>query len=284
MTTILKRIDPLPQQVGTFTVSRMMPQREMTAVGSFVFLDYFDNKGPPEQYPFPDGSFAHPHRGISTLTYLLHGELTHIDSQQHQGKVNAGGVQWMKAGTGIVHDEWPRPVDGRFNGLQFWITSTPEWKAQPPAYKAVSSEELPTVELTDKSSLKVVVGKFNHQTSPIPTDTRQELWHLQLSKGDELRLPVNPMDQVSVFLAEGELTLNGELLSDRQLAHLIPEVSSLAIRVHEKSELFVFGGEPYQHEIVSGGPFVMNTAEEMEAAYRDYKSGLYGEMDYSGIV
>ena len=128
--------------MGPFIVNRVMPQQHLTPVGSFVFLDYIDQNISPELLPKPDGRHAHPHRGIATLTYLMHGEVTHLDSRGHQGSVSSGGVQWMNAGNGIIHDEWAKPIDDKFIGLQFWLNLNASNKSQAPSYKAVQNEEL----------------------------------------------------------------------------------------------------------------------------------------------
>jgi len=279
MKTLTGVIDPIEHHVGPITVKRMMPQQKMTAVGSFVFLDYYNTD---VTMPKPDGRFAHPHRGIATLTYLLNGEITHLDSAQHTGTVTGGGAQWMNSGNGIVHDEWVKTVDNKVRGLQIWINLQPEQKAKSPSYKAVQDIELPRHSIGHHGSyLKVVIGSFNELKSAIPTDSEQTLYHIHLKAGDSLRLEKPKSHELSAFLIEGQVSINTEALYAEQLGHLNTNIENFDITADKSSGLMIFGGEPYQGAIVSDGPFVMNSAQEITQAYADYHKGKYGEMDYS---
>jgi redox-sensitive bicupin YhaK (pirin superfamily) len=270
--------------MGPFSVNRVMPQQEITPVGAFVFLDHFDISATPEQLPKPDGKLAHPHRGIATLTYLLKGEVTHLDSYGHKGTVDSGGAQWMKAGNGIVHDEWAKPIDNKLIGLQFWLNLNAKGKAEIPEYKAVSSEQLPLVNIGKMgSTLKVIIGKYENNSSDIPVESRQLLFNLSLKSGDEIQLPLNGSDQYAAFLASGLIEADGETLNPLQQGFLKKGVKKISIIAKENSELFVFGGEKYQEPIVSGGPFVMNSEQEVAIAYKDYQLGKYRTIDYRTI-
>jgi len=271
--------------MGPFVVNRVMPQQALTPVGAFVFLDHFDSDLTPEQVPKPDGTFAHPHRGIATLTYLIHGEVTHLDSYGHKGTVTSGGVQWMNAGNGIVHDEWAKPVENRLAGLQFWLNLSSKAKAQKPSYKAISSEQLPVLKVGQKDSyLKVIIGRYQGFSSDIPVEGRQSLYHLSLKAGDKLALELNHSDQYAVFLASGLVQISGQTLTAKQQGYVQAEQQKLTVIAEDDSELFVYGGQQYNEPIVSGGPFVMNTQPEMHAAYQDYQAGLYGKIDYRPIM
>ncbi len=270
--------------MGPFSVNRVMPQQEITPVGAFVFLDHFDISATPEQIPKPDGKLAHPHRGIATLTYLLKGEVTHLDSYGHKGTVDSGGVQWMKAGNGIVHDEWAKPINNKLIGLQFWLNLNAKGKSESPAYKALSNEQLPVVNIGKLgSTLKVIIGKYKNYRSDIPVESRQLLFHLSLKSGDEIQLPLNKSDQYATFLASGSIEVTGEELQPSQQGFLRNGIKKISILAKENSELFIFGGEKYEEPIVSGGPFVMNSEQEMATAYKEYQLGKYRTIDYSII-
>lgn len=277
-------ISSVSHAMGPFSVNRVMPQQEITPVGAFVFLDHFDISATPEQLPKPDGKLAHPHRGIATLTYLLKGEVTHLDSYGHKGTVDSGGVQWMKAGNGIVHDEWAKPIDNKLIGLQFWLNLNAKGKAEIPEYKAVSSEQLPLVNIGKMgSTLKVIIGKYENNSSDIPVESRQLLLNLSLKSGDEIQLSLNESDQYAAFLARGLIEADGERLNPLQQSFLKKGVKKISIIAKENSELFIFGGEKYQEPIVSGGPFVMNSEQEVAIAYKDYQLGKYRVIDYRTI-
>ena len=270
--------------MGPFIVNRVMPQQALTPVGAFVLLDHFDINTTLEKMPKPDGTLAHPHRGIASLTYLLNGEITHLDSYGHKGTVGSGGVQWMKAGNGIVHDEWAKPINNKLAGLQFWLNLSAKGKAEKPAYKAISSEQLPQVELGDLgSSLKVIIGKYGQYSSDIAVESRQVLFHLSLKSGEEIEFPLNKNDQYAAFLASGKIDVSGQELESTHQGYLRNGLEKLKIVALNDSELFIYGGEEYVEPIVSGGPFIMNSEQEIAIAYRDYQAGKYGSIDYKGV-
>ena len=270
--------------VGPMTVNRVMPQRELTHVGSWVFLDHFDHQLKPEDIPKPDGSFAHPHRGIATLSYILEGEMTHLDSRAHQGKVGPGGVQWMKSGNGIVHDEWPTPVNNRLHGAQFWLNLNAKGKADEPDYRCVQSDDLPIKSISEEGSfLKVVVGDYDGLTSSIPTEGRQILLHLHLKTGDAMDIDLETDEQYAAFVVAGAVNVSGETLNAQQQGFITEGLNGIRFEATQDSDVFLYGGEPYTESVVSGGPFIMNTEAELVQAYRDYKSGQYGQIDYSQV-
>jgi redox-sensitive bicupin YhaK (pirin superfamily) len=270
--------------MGAFSVNRVMPQQEITPVGAFVFLDHFDINATPEQIPKPDGKFAHPHRGIATLTYLIKGEVTHLDSYGYKGSVDSGGVQWMKAGNGIVHDEWAKPINNKLIGVQFWLNLNAKGKTERPEYKALSSEQLPLISIGKLGSkLKVIIGEYKNNSSEIPVESRQLLFHLSLKSGEEVKLPLNENDKYAAFLASGLIDVSGERLEASQQSFLRNGIKEIPIIAKEDSELFIFGGESYQEPIVSNGPFIMNSEQEMAIAFKDFQRGKYGTIDYSKI-
>jgi redox-sensitive bicupin YhaK (pirin superfamily) len=190
----------------------------------------------------------------------------------------------MKAGKGIVHDEWAKPINNKLIGLQFWLNLSAKGKAESPAYKAISSEQLPVVNIGKLgSTLKVIIGKYKNSRSDLPVESRQSLFHLSLKSGDEIQLALNESEQYAVFLADGLIDAMGEELQPSQQGFLRYGVNEVSIIAKEDSELFVYGGEKYQEPIVSGGPFIMNSEQEMATAFKDYQQGKYRTIDYSTI-
>src|SRR5882672_299698 len=170
--------------VGPIKVNRIVGNRFVDAVGPIVFLDHAlpvkRSFGEPRHKA--NGEGAHPHRGIATLTYMFNGEAVHLDSKGHFAKVNSGGVQWMKAGNGIIHDEVVNP-DPNTNDLfthvlQFWINLPAKNKAEQAEYLPVQANEVPIKELTGNSGwLKVIVGEYENLTSKIPNYSKQLIYH-----------------------------------------------------------------------------------------------------------
>src|SRR6267154_3120938 len=180
--------------IGHYTIYRMLPNRYADAVGPFVFLDYLPPAKHSGNEPIQkNGNGAHPHRGIATLTYVLKGEEEHFDSKGNYGKVNSGGLQWMKAGNGIIHDGNfnvdPQTKDLLTHGFQFWINLPSKNKAEPPQHLAIQANEVPQQQLSDRRGwLKVIVGEFENLASTIPNYSKQFLYHIYLETGKQFSL------------------------------------------------------------------------------------------------
>src|SRR5258708_36315666 len=186
-TTQGKRAD-----IGEYMINRILPNRYAEAVGPFVFLDHVlpVKHSPGEPHKVANGKAAHPHRGIATLTYILNGEADHRDSRGHHAKVRSGGVQWMKAGNGIIHDEVmnvdPQTNDLLTHAFQFWINLPSKNKAEPPEYLPIQANEVPQQKLSDERGwIKVIVGEFENLLSKIPNYSNQLLYHIHLETGKQ---------------------------------------------------------------------------------------------------
>ena len=269
--------------LGPLTIQRMLPNRYANAVGPFVFLDYV---APAIKNSITkNGMGAHPHRGIATLTYILQGEVEHFDSAGNGGKIYSGGAQWMKAGNGIIHDEnfnYDSQTDSKYvQGFQFWINLPSKNKAERPAHIAIQANEVPQKTLPDNTgTIKVVVGNFEDLGSKIPNYSEQFLYHIQLQPGKQFSFKIKNDIEVAAFLPTQKATLNevefqkGEFVEfDRNAGEIeIKNTSDTTI------DIMLFGGETYAEPIVAEGPFVMNSQQEIIAAYRDFYAGKYGEI------
>jgi redox-sensitive bicupin YhaK (pirin superfamily) len=269
--------------VGPITINRMLPNRYASKVGPFVFLDH---AAPViKEAIHKDGMGAHPHRGIATLTYVLQGEEEHFDSAGNYGKINSGGVQWMKAGNGIIHDGNmnydPQTNSNLIHAFQFWINLPAKNKAEKPAYLAIQANEMPQKTLPNGSGwLKVIAGNYEELSSKIPNYSEQFLYHIQVEAGKQFSISIAEKIEVAAFLPTQNVTLNdtefeaGEFVEfDRNEGTIeIENTSGKAIGI------LLFGGEEYREHVVAEGPFVMNTQAEITEAYKDFYAGKYGEM------
>ncbi|WP_118974920.1 pirin family protein [Taibaiella koreensis] len=275
-------------KVGEYEIHRMLPNQHAQAVGPFVFLDYV----PPvlhasnEPRKAVNGSGAHPHRGIATLTYVLNGEADHFDSNGHHAKVYSGGAQWMKAGTGIIHDEVinpdPHTGDGLTHGFQFWVNLPAKNKVEKPDYVPVQAREIPVKKLDDNAGwLKAVTGTYGQQSSTIPVYLQQFIYHLHLEPGKTFQLQDEEGLEYASFLVNGA-RINGTTFGKGEL--LLFEKSAGTIESQNPSEqpidIIFFGGATYTEPFVAQGPFVMNTHEEIAIAYTDFHDGKYGKIKY----
>lgn len=273
--------------IGETSIYRLLPNQHTHHVGHFVFLDYV----PPFERKIkmmPDTGFAHPHRGIATLTYILNGEAEHYDSYGNRAIVHSGGVQWMKAGNGIIHDETVNP-DTKTNSLlvhafQFWINLPSKNKKENPDYMAVQANELPLFDLDDNGGwLKVVVGEYNGSKSKVPTYAKQYLYHIHLNSGKKFTLPSGKDLEYAVFLPQRSVTINDKEYKAGDFIGFDTEEGLIEIINNSDAgaDIILFGGEKYSEPFVAQGPFVMSTQEEINEAYADFQSGKYGKIVYN---
>jgi len=274
-----------PTHVGSLPIQRILPNNNVNKVGPFVFLDYL--KPFIRETTSRDGMGAHPHRGIATFSYILQGEIEHFDSAGHRAKIQSGGVQWMKAGDGVIHDEninYDHETDSKYiHGFQFWINLPAKNKAEKPAHIAVTVNELAQIYLPAESGwLKVLVGNYKELKSTIPVYSKQFLYHIQLQAGKKFLLEIEDTMEVAAFLITDNVVINdtqyekGEFVEFDCMDGEI-EISNAGEAV---IDLLVFGGEEYIEPMATQGPFVMNSAEEILTAYREFYTGKYGEIDF----
>jgi len=270
--------------IGDLVIYRMLANRYADAVGSFVFLDHIV---PRIQTKInKEGTGAHPHRGIATLTYILNGEDEHFDSAGNYARVHSGGVQWMKAGNGIIHDEtlnYDSQTDSKLvHALQFWINLPSNIKAEKPAYLAIQSDEVPQKRLpNDGGWIKVIVGNYEDLASKIPNYSEQFLYHIHVEAGKNFTISIDEKIEVAAFLPSKNTMLNdtefqaGDFIEfDRNAGEIVIEN-----KLQEATDIMLFGGESYTEPIVAEGPFVMNSSSEIAEAYRDFYAGKYGKVN-----
>ncbi|MEC5148245.1 pirin family protein [Chitinophaga sp. 212800010-3] len=276
--------------VGEYKIYRLLPNHLVRAVGPFVFLDY----APPvlhaadEAPKVVNGSGAHPHRGIATLTYVLNGEADHFDSNGHHARVYSGGAQWMKAGTGIIHDEAMNPdpytSDRLTQAFQFWVNLPAKNKAEQPDYLPVQADEIPKIGLENNAGwLKVVAGEYASHTSPIPAFLDQFIYHIHLQPGKTFLLDTQDSLEYAAFLPAASTAIINDVSYDARKT-LFFDTQKSVVEIKNPSDvpvdIIVFGGAPYTEPFIARGSFVMNTAEEIDLAYSDYFEGRYGTINY----
>ncbi len=276
-------------QVGKMEVIRLLPNQYTQAVGPFVFLDNIPLRiHPPKNPNKPDGSFAHPHRGIATFTYVIHGEMEHYDSRGNYGVIGDGGLQWMKAGNGIIHDENPtldfQKKGGAAQGMQFWINLPAVNKQEAPDYKAVQGHEVPEINLPDGAGiLRVLIGEYHGKVAAIPTYTQQFLYHIRLLAGKHFLLETSMNLEYAGFAPTGTPDINGYMVPTGQLVHFDTQGDNISFenKGQEPIDIMVFGGEPYTEPIFAQGPYVMNSHQQIIEANNDYFKGKYGTITYN---
>lgn len=271
--------------IGDLVIYRILANRYADAVGPFVFLDHIV---PTVQTKVnKEGTGAHPHRGIATLSYILQGEDEHFDSMGNYAMVHSGGVQWMNAGNGIIHDEtlnYDSKTDSKLtHAFQFWINLPSKIKAEKPEYLAIDGNKVPFKYLSDgKGWIKVIVGSFEELHSSIPNYSAQFLYHIHLEPKAVFTFSFADKLEVAAYLPILPATINEEKFNARDFVEFdrAAGVIELTNDNDEPVDYLLFGGETYMEPIFAEGPFVMNSKLDIANAYKDYYNGKYGKIDY----
>ncbi|HET7544268.1 MAG TPA: pirin family protein [Polyangiaceae bacterium] len=271
-----------------FIVRRPLPSMSLTLADPFLLIDEMGpvDYGPGEAVGAPD----HPHRGFETVTYMLSGEFEHEDSAGHRGVLRAGDVQWMTAGAGVVHSEMPsravRDAGGRVHGFQIWVNLPARLKLTQPRYQEVGSAKIPTAESADGlAKVRVIAGEALGTSAIIDTLTPIVYQDWSLKPGADVTLPLASAQQALVYVFEGAALVGnaGSPVADGQLA-LLAAGDSVRLRAREDARLLLLAGVPLEEPVARYGPFVMNTAQEIQQAFRDYQSGKMGEITRTAQV
>ena len=256
------------------TVHRSLGTTALKHLDPFLMLDHFGSDD-PEQYiaGFPD----HPHRGFITLTYMLDGHMEHRDSMGNRGDLRAGGVQWMKAASGVIHSEMPQQSNGLMRGFQLWINLPAAQKMSDPAYQEFATEAIPEV-VEAGVKVRLLAGEYGEKHGVID-DPHTELLYLdvELQPNTVFAMPLAAEKRgfIYVYVGEAQIEVNGN-------AQTLPSHSLNLLGAGDQvqltagtagARLILVAGRPIGEAIVQYGPFVMNSREEVEQAMRDYRDG-----------
>ena len=252
------------------TVHRSIGTPALRNLDPFLLLDHFGSDDPDEYIAgFPD----HPHRGFITFTYMLDGHMEHRDSMGNRGDLRAGGVQWMKAASGVIHSEMPQQTDGLMRGFQLWINLQASEKMSDPAYQEFSAAAIPEV-VRNGARVRVLAGEFGGTRGVIDDPATDVLYlDVALAAGADFSLPLDDARNTFVYDFEGSARLAGEALTQHTLA-VLGSGDTVEIAAGEAGTRFILvAGRPLGEPVVQYGPFVMNSREEIEQAVADYRDG-----------
>jgi len=259
-------------------LKRIVSQQQKNAFDPFILLDEFGSDEPTDYVGgFPD----HPHRGFETVTYMLAGAMLHRDHLGHEGHLRTGDVQWMTAAHGIIHSEMPEQENGLLHGFQLWINLPAKEKMKPPHYQEFAAAKIPQVALADGGYIKVIAGDYVTETQKISgpvtgVSTQPLYFDVLLSPKQQLDIPITDQHTVLIYVYKGELAIGAsdKVLKAGQLGQL-QNGDNLQLATQDQSAQFlVLAALPLKEPVVQSGPFVMNTSEEIEQAFRDYRDGV----------
>jgi len=258
-------------------LTRIIGGPDLDYLDPFLMLDYFESDNPED---YIAGFPPHPHRGFETVTYLLAGQMHHKDNKGHEGIIEAGGVQWMTAGKGIIHSEMPEQENGLLMGFQLWVNLPSHAKMVNATYQEFSPSEIAIEERKDQSLIKVVTGQTSLGTvGPVKNDYIQPLMlDVQLPLNATFQETLDTDANAFIYMISGSVVLNlsnANTVSNQELA-VLTEGDTLSVRATEENTRFLLvAALPINEEIARGGPFVMNTKQEIEQAFSDYKNGRF---------
>ena len=273
-TEIEKIIQPISASDGAGVKLKRSIGVEPNYFDPFLMLDEFGSENKDD---YVAGFPAHPHRGIETVTYMLAGEFEHKDSTGGKGRMTAGDVQWMKTGSGIIHSEMPAMKEGKLHGFQLWINMPAKYKMNKPEYIYIDSKKM-SIHKDEDKQVKVIAGKFEKAEGPVKKHNVDPIYFdVELGEKKNFNFKLPKTHNSFIYLIEGEIKIGKNKHNQIKGSTLILLNSGeeLNISAESKAKFLLISGKPIGEQIARGGPFVMNTKEEITQAISDYQSGNF---------
>ncbi|MFZ4456907.1 MAG: pirin family protein [Bacteroidales bacterium] len=277
---------PSPHMVGDgFRVHNFFPGvMSIERMSPFLLMDY------AAEFYFPPsdkqrGVGVHPHRGFETVTLAIQGRVAHHDSAGNSGVIGTGDVQWMTAGSGILHKEYHEKEftasGGLFQMVQLWVNLPAKHKMTAPKYQPITHDQIPKIEIPNNGgSIEVVAGNFDNVTGAASTFSPVNLIKFHLKSGVKYSFDMPENYNTGIIILNGSLLVNGEKTALRDHFVLFRNVGeTIEVEALEEVSFLVLSGEPINEPIAPYGPFVMNTREELVQAYNDFENGKFGYLE-----
>lgn len=257
-------------------LTRVLTDDLQQRLDPFLMLDAFRSDNPGDYIGgFPD----HPHRGFETVTYMIAGRLRHRDSGGNEGLLENGGVQWMTAGSGIIHSEMPEQEDGLMEGFQLWLNLPSHDKMCAPGYRDLKSDDIPSFTTPAGAAVKLVAGHSHGVEGAMTREATAPLYaDIALPAGARFEQALPPQHNAFLYVYRGEVTLGGKRVAAGRMAILDNAAESDGVRLEagdKPARVLLVAGRPLGEPIVQHGPFVMNTVEEIRQAVEDFRAGKF---------
>lgn len=276
---------PPSHMVGDgFKVHNFFPRYGDKRMSPFFLLDY----NPEYYFPpsdKPRGVGAHPHRGIETVTIAYQGKIAHHDSKGNGGVIGEGDVQWMTAGSGLLHNEYHEKEfslkGGNMQMVQLWVNLRKKDKMTSPAYQSIENRHLGKYILEDeKGQVEVISGSFKGVAGPAKSFIPIDLFNISLNKGSLIDFSLPEHHNTGLLVIKGEIRINDNTDVEESSFVLFENLNeSIQLEASDNCKVLLMSGEPIDEPLVSRGPFLMNTIEEIKEAYEDYYNGLFGYLE-----
>ena len=272
---LLKTLAGMPASDGAgVKLNRIIGQPALPDLDPFLLLDEFGSDDPKA---YIAGFPTHPHRGFETVTYMLAGRMRHRDNAGNEGLLGPGSVQWMTAGRGILHSEMPEQDEGLMQGFQLWVNLPAKDKLVPPRYQDIAADRVPTAQLGNGASAKVLAGEIAGVRGPVdPGETQPIFLDITLSAGGAAHVPLPEGHNAFVYVYEGEAGVGepGEALARGRIG-VLSSGEEVALSSKDGARLILIAGKPLREPVAKYGPFVMNTEAELRQAFADFRAGKF---------
>lgn len=264
-----------------FPVQSIFSYRDIAEeMSPFLLMDY---AGPTKFEPTEQrrGVGQHPHRGFETVTIVYDGQVAHHDSTNAGGTIGPGEVQWMTAGSGIIHEEYHGDDyarnGGPFEMIQLWVNLPAKDKMTNPGYQGIKNAQIPEIPLADNAGkVRVIAGEYAGRKGPARTFSPMNVWDVRLNAGTTTAFTLPEGHTTAVFVLHGAVNLGGTYtVRPAELAVMQRSGTELVLEAQQDTVLLLLNGEPLNEPIVGHGPFVMNKIEEIDQAFEDYKQGRF---------
>jgi hypothetical protein len=252
-------------------LKRVLGNDDDSTLDPFLLLDHFGSDNPQD---YIKGFPWHPHRGMETVTYMWTGEVEHGDSMGNKGVIKSGDVQWMTAGSGIIHQEMPQKYDGLMQGFQLWVNLPAKKKMVDPKYRGIVKEQIPMVQ-KDDMNIKVIAGKVDGTQGPIRDLAIDiEYFDVKLASGKTFEHTTTKEDTVFAYIVEGSVEVQGKTITQGQCI-VFGKGDFVKIDSKNISRFLFVSGEPLNEPVAWRGPIVMNTQEELDQAFEELDAGTF---------
>jgi len=279
MRTVIQKHRAVNAPIADLITYRAIPTQSVEYIDPFLFLNHHG----PQVYRANNRGLPfgpHPHRGFETVTFILEGDILHKDTGGHESVIEAGGIQWMTAGSGLIHAEISsnefKKTGGPLEILQLWVNLPAKHKMTAPRYIGLQQNEIPTVALADGVLAHAVSGNWAGTTGAVQPLADVALAWLDVAEGATATLPIAASRNIFFYVVRGSVRVNGTEVFARELAEFSHDGDELAVEGLTDSVLLLGHAVPFGEPVVSAGPFVMNTEAEIEQAYADYQRGKFG--------
>lgn len=260
-----------------------LPSPRLRQIDPFIFLNHHGFQTyPKNNNGLPFG--PHPHRGMETVTFILEGDIMHKDSGGHESVIQAGGIQWMTAGRGLIHAEVSssefKKNGGDLEILQLWLNLPAKYKMTEPRYIGLQKDEITHIELNEgKARVQLIAGEWNGNQGSFETLTPIFLSTIYLGKGAVIEKNIPSNENIFFYIVRGKVSILGEQIPFRNLVEFNNDGELLKFEATEDAVVILGHAVPFNEPMVAQGPFVMNTQQEIMEAYRDYQLGKLGSWE-----